>query len=360
MYAGPVNQTPSVPPADAFALKLNPAGSGVIWGSYLGGSGVEVANSLAVDASHEVWLAGTTASPEFPNTQGWSQGSDFVAGFDSSGSKLVYAARYPNDGTSRTLAVDTNGLLHVAGPTGIVSTIAPGGPPLTRVFGIANAANGPLDGRAAAGEVISIYGPHIGPANPIVTVADGSGNLPTSVPGYQVTIGVPLPLLYLSDSLINAVVPFGYAGGPLHVITPNSTTPDFMLTAVPAAPEIFRNPDNSAIAINEDGTRNATDNPALLGSYVSIWTTGSGVFAGGSAGQIATTANNYYCCGIELGRGTAPVVYAGTAPGAALGVSQVNFQVPVIPQFSNPSSLPLRIIAPDGSLSRPVTLYVRY
>ncbi|MDP9170338.1 MAG: SBBP repeat-containing protein [Acidobacteriota bacterium] len=351
------------PPPDVFVLKFNPTGSAVVWGTYLGGSGAEKPNSIAVDSSQEVWLTGTTASPDFPNGQGWSVGSDFIAGLNSTGSKLVYSARYPNDGASRAVSVDSSGVLHVAGPSGIVSAIMPLSAPLPRIFGVANAANGPLDGRVAGGEVISIYGPHVGPAVPVVTGPDRAGNLPNSVGGYQVVSSLPnarpLALLYVSDSQINAVAPLGsYAAGPIHIVSPSGTTPDFPLTTVPALPEIFRNVDGSAIAINQDGTRNGQNNPAVVGSYASIWMTGSGFPVSGYEGHISTAANIYYCCGVEFDFGMASVVYAGNAPSAVLGVSQINFVVPATAPLDNPSNI--RVIGRDGSVSRYVSFWVRF
>src|SRR5262249_48370404 len=137
---------------------------------------------------------------------GWAAGSDFISGFTASGAQLIYSARYPNDGSSRAIAVDGAGILHVAGPTGTVSTVDPVKSPAVKVFGIANAANGPVDGRITRAEVISIYGPHIGPPTPVTATADSSGNLPTQLAGYQVVIGgSPIPLLYVSDSQINAI-----------------------------------------------------------------------------------------------------------------------------------------------------------
>ena len=364
-YSGPASACPfPLPATDVFVLKLNPTGSGVVWGTYLGGSAADVANSVAVDLAGQVWLVGATASPDFPNAQGWSQGSDFVSGLDASGSKLVYSARYPNDGASRAVAADASGLLHVAGPTGTISTIMPGSAPTPRIFGVANAAHGPLDARVAAGEVISIYGPHIGPATPVVTQPDSSGNLPTALPGYQLITSLPnpqpLPLLYASDSQINAVIPFlSYAAGPIHMVTPNGTLADFPLTTVAAAPQIFHNADGSPLVVNQDGSFNSSGNPALLGSTVSIWITGSSPVIIANAGGIATVAQNYYCCGVQVGQAAATVVYAGTAPGSVFGISQVNFQVPTVPQLVNPTPITLVVTAKDHS-SIPVTLHVGY
>jgi uncharacterized protein (TIGR03437 family) len=158
------------------------------------------------------------------------------------------------------------------------------------------------------------------------------------------------------------VVPFfAESGGPIHVISPSGTTPDFPLTVVPARPEIFRNLDDSAIALNQDGTLNAANNPAPVGSSVTFWMTGSGT--GGvstNAGWIAPSLDNYYCCGVRLFEPQELVTYAGTAPGSVIGVSQVTFQisVPTFPLDLLGGPPMLQVMGVDGSLSRPVALYV--
>src|SRR5450432_860290 len=126
------------PPSDAFVAKLNPAGSAMVWATFIGGKDADRANAVAVDGSGNVWVTGTTASPDFPNAQGWSQGSDFVAGLNASGTTLPYAARYPNDTVAQTIAVDAAGTLHVAGSSGMVSTIAPSQKPTIGSFAFGN------------------------------------------------------------------------------------------------------------------------------------------------------------------------------------------------------------------------------
>ena len=351
------------PPTDAFALELNSSGAALVWATFLGGTGVDAGRSIALDSSGQAWIVGTTASQTFPNTNGWSQGSDFVTGFDTTGSKLVYSARYPNGPASQALAVDSAGTLHIAGPAGSVSTVAPGMTPVPRIFGVTNAAWGPLDARVVGGEVISIYGPHIGPSSPVIAMPDASGNLPTSVAGYQVIAKnvAQLPLLYLSDSQINAVVPFLDQSTTLSVSTTSGNTPPFFITFLPAIPEIFRNPDGTAVAVNQDGTLNSSSNPAPYGSYVSIWATGTkpAGAAPGYAGQIATAANNYSCCAIAINGLMPPVTYAGAAPGVALGVVQMNFQVVTGPLYgSSPHLVDVTVIANDGTKSHPAGIYV--
>jgi hypothetical protein len=69
---------------DAFVAKVNPTGSGLIFSSYLGGSGFDGGNAIAVDASGSMYVAGTTASTNFPTTPGAFQttfGGPNVDGF---------------------------------------------------------------------------------------------------------------------------------------------------------------------------------------------------------------------------------------------------------------------------------------
>jgi uncharacterized protein (TIGR03437 family) len=360
-----------LPPTDAFALKLNPAGTAVVWASYLGGTGVDAAKSVALDATGNVWLSGTTASATFPNKQGWVQsGSDFLAAFNPSGSALVYSARYPNDALSQSLAVDSAGLLHVAGPTGIVGTVAPSGTPLMRIFGIANAAYGPLLGRIVPGELISIYGPHIGPATPVTATAT-SGFLPTSLAGVKVLVnGVAVPLLYVSDSQINAVAPQGASPNSsvtVQIVSNSVTSPIFPATVVAADPQVFQNSDGTAAAINQDNTVNSAANPAKAGSIVSIWATGTGsIYPRPLDGQISTAAQDYECCQVgalvvaisnfvQVPPPLPVVSYAGAAPGMVAGIVQINFQVP--PYIDKPSTLGFSVFA-SGVSSSTVDIYV--
>ena len=57
-------------PADAFAAKLDPSGSRLVYSTYLGGSADDVGSSVALDHAGNAYYAGSTASPEFPTTPG--------------------------------------------------------------------------------------------------------------------------------------------------------------------------------------------------------------------------------------------------------------------------------------------------
>jgi len=338
-----------LPPTDAFVAKLQPDGTGVVWATYLGGSDTDSANALSLDPSGSVWVAGTTASTDFPNMQGWSQGRDFVVGLDATGSSLPYSARFPDDTAWQSAAAGPTGLLHVAGSTGLVSTIAPQQTPLPRIFAVSNAAAGPATGHLAPGEVIAIYGPHIGPP------AHFTGSV-------QVLIGGTIaPLLYASDSQINAIVPFrteGLLTAPVRIVLNGVTGPAFPAAIVPAEPEVFRNPDGYAAAINQDGTLNSPDHPAAVGSIVAVWATGAGAppFSAQNDGQIATAAQDFECCQVTAGGTPAEVLYSGAAPGLVAGVVQINFRIPAPEFVASQQSLEFTIQA-NTRTSLPVQIY---
>jgi len=65
---------------DSFIVKLNPAGSAMMYGTYLGGSGNDIATGLAVDSSNSAYVSGRTNSPNFPTVSAFQ--SALKGGFD--------------------------------------------------------------------------------------------------------------------------------------------------------------------------------------------------------------------------------------------------------------------------------------
>jgi uncharacterized protein (TIGR03437 family) len=343
---------------DAFVATLKPDGSALGWSTFLGGADADEALTIAVDAAGAVWVTGTTASTDFPNANGWSAGMDFLVGVNRAGSAFVYAARYPKGGAARAVAPGPSpGLVMVAGSSGMVSAIATGSPPSPHIFGITSVTGArltpvfmrgqgePVTGRIAPGELISIYGPHIGPATPAQATFNDAGFLPTNLGGVSVTIaGVQAPLSYASDSRIDVVVPIRTTTG-LSDIAVTAVTPRFKATTVAAAPAIFLDPSGYAAALNQDGTLNSSAHPAPLGSIVSIWATGTGEnFFPLADGQMASSAsNNCLDCQILFEFSVVPVtpLYAGNSPGTVAGVTQINVRLPA--QVGTLSLLPVRL-----------------
>jgi uncharacterized protein (TIGR03437 family) len=127
---------------DAFVAKFSPAGS-LLYLTYLGGSGDDVASTLAVDGAGDVYVTGSTNSTDFPVTTSAYQsqfhgmggaglvsgtnyggevirtGDAFVAKLAPSGNKLLYSTYFGGmfDDIGMAIAVDGAGNAYVAGGT---------------------------------------------------------------------------------------------------------------------------------------------------------------------------------------------------------------------------------------------------
>jgi hypothetical protein len=117
-------------PNDAFVMVLNPTGSGLIYSTYLGGNGYDVAQAIAVDGAGHVYVTGFTGSLDFP-TQGAFQATNngtingsydaFVAELDpwaaTEPASLIYASYLGGAGTDTgyEIAVDQHGDAIVVG-----------------------------------------------------------------------------------------------------------------------------------------------------------------------------------------------------------------------------------------------------
>lgn len=113
---------------DAFVTKLNPAGSALLYSTYLGGSSNEQGTSIAVDSSGNAYVTGNTGSINFPTTVGAFQtnvsgvGDAFVAKINPavSGTASVIYSTYLGGSASDEgfgIAVDSTGDAYVTGLT---------------------------------------------------------------------------------------------------------------------------------------------------------------------------------------------------------------------------------------------------
>ncbi len=105
---------------DAFAAKLNPAGSALVYSTFLGGSGFDSAMGLAVDAGGNAYVAGGTGSADFPTTAGafdTTSGGGFITKLNSSGSALVYST-FLRGASASSLVVDGTGNAWFTGSAG--------------------------------------------------------------------------------------------------------------------------------------------------------------------------------------------------------------------------------------------------
>jgi Bacterial Ig-like domain (group 3)/Beta-propeller repeat len=115
--------------SNAFVAEINPAGSALIYSTYLGGTtNDDFGAGIAVDGAGNAFVAGTALSSDFPVTPGAFQttgSGGFVSEFNATGSALVYST-YLKGGGASGIAVDGADNAYVTGGAGAGFTVTPG------------------------------------------------------------------------------------------------------------------------------------------------------------------------------------------------------------------------------------------
>ena len=118
----------------AFVSKLNPTGTALLYSTFLGGSDSqfdsptgEQALGIALDTQGDAYVAGLTASSDFPTTTGAFEtsitgfaGAGFVAALNPTGTGLIYATYLGSSGSASvasSIALDGSGDAYVGGTT---------------------------------------------------------------------------------------------------------------------------------------------------------------------------------------------------------------------------------------------------
>ena len=125
---------------DAFMFKLNAAGNTLLEATYFGGRGDDRASGIAVDSSGQIYIAGSTASTNFPlaapirATLGGTRDA-FVVKLTALGNVLIYSTYLGGSGydAATAIAVNTAGNAFIAGDT--QSTDFPLSTPVQAVLG---------------------------------------------------------------------------------------------------------------------------------------------------------------------------------------------------------------------------------
>lgn len=120
---------------NVFVTKLDPTGKTILYSTYIGGSVSDQTAGIALDAEGNVYVTGTTESPDFPLTPGALQGSmgepgfvavpGFVLKLNPDGNQLIYSATI-NGVTPAGIAVDSAGDAYVTGSSGGSLNVTPG------------------------------------------------------------------------------------------------------------------------------------------------------------------------------------------------------------------------------------------
>jgi hypothetical protein len=111
---------------DAFVARLSADGRTLLYLTYVGGSGSDHPNALAVDASGHAYVAGSTDSPDYPTTTGvyqkvrnGSSADAFVTKLDRSGTGLLFSTYFGGTGPEQAFSVSVGpgGEVTLAGET---------------------------------------------------------------------------------------------------------------------------------------------------------------------------------------------------------------------------------------------------
>jgi len=255
------------------------------------------------------------------------------------------------------------------GAAGAACVFAAPQPPISSA-GVLNAASSQSGGMAAPGEMVFIYGSGIGPATG-TSWQFVNGVAETTLAQTEVLFnGTPAPLIYVSATQINAIVPYEVAGQNtvyMQVSYQGNPTNTVTLNVAATAPAVFTVDGSGAhggAILNQDSTLNTAANPAAAGTTVQIFATGEGVTNPPSVDGMVN--NQPYpsptfpvpaaSVSVTIGGQPAAVKFAGTAPGGVAGFLQVNAVIPAgLP--AGPEPIVLKI--GDASSPAGVTLAVQ-
>ena len=130
LFAGGSSGPSSPGPSDAFVSKLGTGGSGLVYSTYLGGSGDDYSSAIAIDAAGGAYVTGRTNSLVFPTTPAayqplvahtgdFSGYNAFVTKLDPAGATLTYSTYLGGSGADSGfgIAVDGGSNVYVTGLT---------------------------------------------------------------------------------------------------------------------------------------------------------------------------------------------------------------------------------------------------
>jgi hypothetical protein len=216
-------QTNLLGTTNAFVAKLNPAGSALMYSTYLGGSNIDNATAIAVDSTGEAYVTGDTASIDFPTTLGVVQNAlkgqynAFVAKLSVTGNGLVYSTLIGGSDTDvgTSIAIDAAGRTVIGGYTS--SFDFPTFNPIQAFQGVFDAFGAVLDPNGVSLVFSSYFGGSgddrgyavvAAPANEMVLAGI------TSSANFPVVSGVQAALSVAPDGFIMEVAYIAIAGIP--------------------------------------------------------------------------------------------------------------------------------------------------
>jgi len=284
----PSSFRPSItpPPQSGFVTKLNSTGTGLIWSTFLSGTGADLIASAQWASEGRLFLTGLSSSRDLPLAQsfpaacplGYYPESAFVAELSGDGRSLLASHRvydvevYVPD----RVAIRADGTAEVIrGAVGVVDrSIA------NPYMCVTDPADNARLSQVAPGQLVTLFG----------DFAEGTA----------ITVGgSPADVLYASSEQINLRVPEAVSGSKQIEVAasdPQGRESRRSVDVVDRAPSVFLDltkpisplslckghgfsPGYAVVVRNEDGSLNSCENMALRGSLVTFYLNGLGLTA---------------------------------------------------------------------------------
>lgn len=132
--------------ADAFVAKIDPAGTALVYSTYLGGSDYDFGDAIAIDPSGNAYLTGDTRSTNFPGTAASPIQSSVAPGGNyhgwvtkiaAAGNAIVFSTYLGGNGTDDGygIAVDGSRNVYVSGQTSSPNFVGASGGPIQASIG---------------------------------------------------------------------------------------------------------------------------------------------------------------------------------------------------------------------------------
>lgn len=348
---------------DIFVTKLNAAGSALVYSTYIGGGSVDDPYAIAVDSSGNAYITGRTNSSDFPLVKAIQSTrfafDMFVAEINPAGSALVFSTFLGGTGSEsgRGIAVDHLGNIHVAGEG--TSTDFPvknafqgatggGGPQdaLVLLMGDVAPSTGPViskvsdnlvdGGPVAPGGWFYVKGTDLAELTRIWGAGDFSdpNTLPVDLNGVEVLVnGTRVPVYFISPGQVNAQAPSNISGTmSVQVVRLGLASNTLTATVAQIQPSIYNyliGGKSYAAALFLDyvlmgdpavtpGTRKAK-----AGDVIQLYAAGLAPSPSGPVTSVIPISG----VSVRIGSTDAPVSFAGLV---APGQFQVNFTVPQV------------------------------
>ena len=331
--------------------------------AYQTGSSPPTAQSIQVSASGNAAVAITAAAS---STGNWLS----VAPASGTTPATLAVAVSPTGLAAGTYsgAIVVNGT-SIAVSLSVTTSPSASQPTISSVLSAASYSNGAV----SPGEMVSIFGALIGPANPAFLTLDSMGRVSTSIGGVTVSFAGHLaPLTYVGSSQINAVVPYEIAGNSspsVEVTYAGQTSNSQSLQLAATTPAIFTQNSSGTgpgAILNQDYSLNTQANPAAPGSVVQIYMTGEGLTTPVQTTGTVTPVNTsgvgpvtpapQQSISVLIGGQPAKLDFAGEAPYFVAGVLQVNAE---LPSTVSSGAIPIMVRVGNQISQSGVTVWVK-